>query len=141
AITFAFGIALAVAAPAPAGIVTVWRSEADGQPATNQTTVRMQGPRCRIDYSPVFTTLLDGDSGCGYQILHPAKCYVRKTLAELHAASPCGNASNSLPPAPTGRSQMVAGYRAFEYRSTNACGQRILWVAPEYPDWRKFRDL
>jgi len=134
------GITLIILAPpGRAAVVTAWRNEAADQSGTNLMTVRMQGLRSPIDFSADFTTLLDSESGYGYQILHPAKCYVRKKLAEFQS-SPCGKAADAPPPIATGRSDSVAGYSAYEYRATNNCGEQIFWVAPDYPDWKRFRD-
>src|SRR5947209_4813413 len=93
----------ATSAPSSALTITDWRNDGSGPAATNRTTVRIQASVCRIDSSPTFTMLLDGESGYGYQILHPAKIYVRKKLTELQAASPCGSQSNFVPPVATGR--------------------------------------
>src|ERR1043166_9152265 len=124
---------------AGAASVSTWHSGPGRATETNLTTCRFQGSRCRIDFAADFTTLLNGDSGFGYQILHPAKIYVRQKLTQMQSST-CGGVSNAAPPVATGGSQVLAGYHAFEYRSTNTCGVRIFWVAPDYPDWQNFRE-
>jgi hypothetical protein len=118
-----------------AAVLSIWRN--DG--ATNDVTVRIQGAHCRIDLSPQFTLLLDTASGTAYQLLHPAKCYIRRPLAELQANSPCALSSNAAAPIATGRSMVISGVTAYEYGVTNACGVKSLWVAPDYPDWNEIR--
>ena len=71
--------------------LTVWQSGSPDRPATNQVRVTVQGARSRIDLSPALTYLLDGEAGYAYQILHPAKAYVRQTLGAFAAASPCAD--------------------------------------------------
>ena len=118
--------------------ITIWQTGATDNSATNQTIVTVQGMACRIDASPEVTYLLDGGAGYVYQVAHRGKIYRRQPLKEFAAASPCGDATNT--PSLTGRSNVVAGYMAFEYQLSLPCGSHVFWVAPDYPGWKKLRD-
>jgi hypothetical protein len=128
---------LLMIAGAQAATVTVWESHVLGKGATNTVTVTMEGDRCRIDLTDLLTVLLHGDTGYEYQIFHPTKSYVRHSLTNMQTASPCGDGTN-IHPVPTGGSSVIGGHIVHEYRLTNACGERVLWVAPDFPGWKGF---
>lgn len=129
------------AALCPAATVTTWQIEKAGVVGSNSVTITLQGAFCRMDLSRDLTCLLDGDAGYAYQLFHPGKQYKRQTLEEFSALSPCAGATNTPPASPTGRSNVIAGYKTFEYKVTTPCGIHSFWVAPDYPDWKKLRDL
>lgn len=122
-----------------AGVEIVWSNEVVGQPTTNQLTVRYQGQRCLLQYAPSFSVLLDGESGTGYQLLHPPKMFVRKPLGELVKTNACGGATNPVPPVATGRSMVVEGRSCAEYQMVSECGESRLWVTPDFPNFKQIQ--
>jgi hypothetical protein len=117
-----------------------WRNAEVANTSSNEVRMRIDGQKCLINTSPGMSLLLDGEAGQSYQILHPARVYVRQPLAELTASSPCANVTNPPVPWPTGRSQSISNLTALEYRITNACGAQVFWVVKEYPNFQQFRE-
>lgn len=124
-----------------AAVQAIWHIGPQALAGPDEVQIAIQGSLCRIDRSQALSILLDGDHGYSYEIFHPAKCYVRKNIDLLHANSPSLNSTNTPLPALTGRSSQIDGYKALEYSSVTPCGQLSWWVAPDYPDWRKVREL
>jgi hypothetical protein len=139
AVVLGAAVAISVCS-ARSATVAVWQTGPADQPPTNVVTIRFQGARSRIDLTPHLTYVLDGESGFAYQLLHPMKEYMRQPLEAFAAASPCADNTNSAPPVATRRSSVIAGYKALEYQVDSPCGRHIFWLAPDYPEWKKFRD-
>src|SRR4030095_1197973 len=104
-------------------------------------TIKIKGDRARIDASPQLTTIFDGKTGEGINLLNYQKTVVRISPDKLKAVTDMLDKFSDKKAAPekpkltpTARNETINGYETEQYTYDGPGFKAIYWIAPGYPD-------